>query len=223
MAVITNYTTLVQAIMDLAEDDGAEFQLFIPTAIDLAEEILIKELDLPDLEIKATGTLTQFSPILPKPVGYRFANYMQIVVDSKKKILQKRREDYINDYWPDVSISEVPKYYSDTGAANFAFAPTPDQAYAYELKYTKAPDKLSTTNQTNYFINSCKDILLAACMIEMTTFMKAWSQIPVFEKQYAALRDDWNIQMARKRRDDGSVPNNPDGPNTLKHTVKTNS
>ena len=58
MAAITNYSTLVQNIQDATETDGAEFIAYIPTAIALAEEKLFRELDLPELETVATGSLS---------------------------------------------------------------------------------------------------------------------------------------------------------------------
>ena len=68
MASITNYSTLVDAVKDLAEDDGTEFSNFIPTAIQLAHFTLIRILDLPDAEKIVTGSLTYQSNILAKPL-----------------------------------------------------------------------------------------------------------------------------------------------------------
>jgi hypothetical protein len=224
MSSITSYTTLVEALQAAAEDDGAEFEAFLPTAIDLAEELLFKELELPDLEDKVTGTLTQDSNTLLKPTGYKFGNYLKIVVDGENVLLQKRRDDYIQDYWPDPTVTGVPKYYADSSSTEFILAPTPDSGYVYELKATIPPVKLSTSNQTNYFITECQDILFAACMLEMAKFMKAWSQIQVWQGAYSTARDSWNMNSGRTRRDDGSIPNTPDsGPNTLKHTAQSTS
>jgi len=224
MATITSYNTLVQAIKDAAEDDGTEFDAYIPTAIDLAEELLFRELELPDLETKYTGNLTQDNNTLAKPTGYKFGNYFKIVVSGSNVILKKRRDDYIQDYWPDPTVSGVPKYYADSSVSNFIIAPTPDDSYEYELKVTVPPTKLSVSNQTNYFVNECQDLLFYACMIEMSRFMKAWSEIEKWASVYAPSRDDWNLNAARTRRDDGSVPSAPSsGPNSLKHTIQSNS
>lgn len=218
---ITSYDTLVQAIKDLAEDDGAEFATYIPTAIDTAEEILYKELDLPDLEVKAPGNLVTGNNTLAKPTGYKKANYIKIKVSGKDRILKKRREDYIIDYWPDSSVLDIPKYYADTSATAFLLAPTPNSTYAYEIKYPQVPTKLASTNQSNYFITSCHPILLNACMMEMARFMKAWSQVDFWTKEYARLRDTWNLEAKQKDRDDGQSPMSPTGPNTIRHTMKT--
>ena len=222
MTAITTYATLVENIQAIAEDDGVEFLMYIPTAVDLAEERLFKELDLMDLETKVTGTLS--AATLNKPAGYRFGNHFAITVAGKKKLLKKRLEDYIIDYWPDPAVTDIPEYYCDLSSTQFLVAPTPSASYTYEIKCTGQPTKLSVSNPTNYFITNCKDILYAACMSEMARFMKAWSQQESFEAIYANARDTFNIEMMRRRRDNGEVPQNPSGgPNSLKHTVQSTS
>jgi hypothetical protein len=222
MADIQSYTDLVNTIQAIAEDNGDEFVAYIPYAVSLAEQRLNRELDLPDLEIPVTGTLTAAINTLPKPTGYRYANYFHIIVNGKVQVLKKRREDYLNDYWPDPTQTAAPKYYADQSVTNFQLAPIPDVSYQYRMKYTAEPTRLGTTNQTNYFTTRCADILFAASMVEMTLFMKAWSQVPIYEQAYDVLKTGWNITMARNRKDDGEVQHNPDQPiNTVENAPKS--
>jgi hypothetical protein len=220
MASITTYATLVQAVIDNVEDDSTEFAAFIPTALDLAEERLFRELELQDLETKATGALTINDSTLAKPTGYKYANYFKITSGSSDIILDKKREDYVIDYWPNPVLADVPKYYADASSTLFRLAPTPNLAYTYVIKYTKQPTKLSTTNTTNYFVEQCKDALFYATMLEMATFMKAWSQVAVWQALYDGVRDTWNINSLRMKRDDGMQLKNPNQPNDLKTAVK---
>ena len=224
MATITSYNTLLSNVQAVVEDDGLEFADYIPTAIDLAEERLFKELDLPELEKKVTGILSINSPFISKPSDMEFKHFLSITVNNVKKFLKKRPEDYITDYWPNSTLTGEPKYYADISRTQILVAPTPDSGYAYEAKYTGKPTKLSVTNQTNYYTDYCTDILYAAVMAEMAKFMKAWSQIGAWENTYVVARDTWNIEMSRKRRDDLEVPRNPSGgPNSLKHTIDSTS
>src|ERR1035437_749306 len=101
MVGIIDYVSLRDAIVATAEDDGAEFASFLDMAIDLAEEVLFKELELPDIEIKAGGFLTPANITQAKPTGYRYCNYFKIVdAQGKNLFLKKRRDDFIQDYWP---------------------------------------------------------------------------------------------------------------------------
>lgn len=224
MAIITNYSTLVQAIQNVTEDDGAEFVTYIPTAIALAEERLFKELELPTLDEKDTGNLTASANTLTKPTGYKFADFLSVDVLGVKHVLKKKRESFINDYWPSATAVGAPKYYCDTNDTTFIIAPTPEAAYAYELKYTKQPTKLSSSNETNYFVTNCSDTLFPGAVLEMVKFMKAWSQVQIWEQNFVQSRDTWNIEMMRYRRDGGELPANTDsGPNSLKHTMPSNA
>ncbi len=224
MTQIVSYDTLVQAIQEVIEDDGSEFLAFIPKAIDLAEERLVRELELPDLELNLSGATTAGVPTITKPTGYKFPIHLFITVGSSRKFLKKRSEDYLIDYWPNFTTLDVPKYYADTSATQLTVAPTPNNNYAFTLKYFKAPDKLSSTNQTNYFILNTKDCLYFATLNEMAKFMKAWTQVEFWEKEFVNARDTWNIEASRKRRDGLEVPNNPEGGgNSLKHTVRSNA
>lgn len=224
MATITNYSTLVQAVIEVTEDDSTELANYIPTAIALAEDLMFKDLDLPDLEIKANSSLVTGTDTITKPTGYEFANYIYITVGTSKKFLKKRQENYLMGYWPDSSVTDVPKYYSDASSTHFKLAPTPDSTYAYEIKYTAKPTKLSTSNETSYYTDSCSDILYYATLINIALFMKAFDQAKLWAEAYTTLKDIWNKNEPRTRRDTGSNPNNPDSSlNSLKHTINTNA
>jgi hypothetical protein len=220
VTAITTYSTLVQACIDVSEDDSTEYASFLPAAVALAEDRLFKELELQDLEILHTGTCTIGSPTMSKPTGYQYANYFKISTTSLIAFLEKKREDFLFDYWPDASVQGVPKYYADANATQFRMVPPPDLGYTCEIKYTKKPTKLSTSNETNYFTEQCSDILFFATMAIMAGFMKAWTQVTLWDGAYGQVRDTWNINAARKRRDDGREPNTPQQPNTLEGAAK---
>jgi hypothetical protein len=224
MASITTYDTLVQALKDAAEDDGTEFANYIPVAVDLAEERLFRELDLPEIELKASGTLTTNVTLLAKPSSYEFGSYLAVGSGSSRTILKKKLESFILDYWPDAGQVGFPKYYADYDDDYFILAPTPETNYAYELKYSRKESKLGSSKSTNYYTNNCKDLLFAASMIEMLKFMKAFNQLAVWEQKYRELQESWNVQMMRYRRDGQIQPMSPDdNPNTLKHTITSNA
>lgn len=220
MANITTYATLVSAIQEEAEDDGTEFLAFIPTAIANAEDRLFRELELPDLVEPVTGTVVSGSNILTKPSGYKFADYLAITVDSKKRILKKRLRSFLVDYWPNEGETGVPKYYAERNSTSFILAPTPNSSYAYVMALTKKPTKLSPSNTTNYYVLNCPETLFYACMVEMATFMKTWPDLAARENKYIQARDSWNIEQMRKRRDGTEEPQNASsGPNSLRHTI----
>lgn len=91
MAVITSYNTLVENIQAILENDDTEFVSYIPTAISLAEERIIRENDFPDLEFKQTGTIAVGVDSLTKPSGVNEVNYFFITVGGtdRKQLKEK--------------------------------------------------------------------------------------------------------------------------------------
>ena len=71
MPVIDSYSTLVSAVIEFAEDDSTEFQTYIPTAIDLAEQKLTKEMDTMGLTLEADVTASSGNGVVSKPSGFR--------------------------------------------------------------------------------------------------------------------------------------------------------
>ena len=224
MVAITDYNTLVQAVKDLAEDDSDEFVSYIDTAISLAEDKLLKELELPELIFRETGTLSISDKTVSKPVGYKLMKSFTINISGNVKTKLKRRTyTFLEDYWPDDSAVAEPKYYSDYDSTNFIIAPTPNNSYTYNMVFVKAPTKLSSSNLTNYFTDKCANVLFAAVMLEMFKFMKAWNQTDVWRLNYTEEKDSWNLLALRQRRDDGETPMRMEGgSNIVRSTLESN-
>jgi len=226
MPTITDYNSLVANLQELTEDDGQEFLDYIPTAIQLAEERLIKENDFPELESDTSRTITTASPDPQLPDSWAYINYVYITLpDGKRKILTRKQDDYLIDYWPDPAIQDEPKYYALDGNTNrLLVIPPADQTYSMTIRSVNKPQKLSTGSPVNYFVTDCPELLLQACMVECAKFLKMWGQVDIWETQYTRTRAGWNSQAQRQRRDDGETPHNPDGgQNTFAHTEMSNS
>ena len=175
MAKITNYTTLVENIKAAAEDDGQEFSDYIPTAIGLAEERLIKEIDLEYIDIEEEAIIAG-QRLVNNPTGYRLA--FDIVLKNSSDVevdLIRTTDGFIRDYWPNPLIQGVPKYYSNYNQSQILIAPTADDNYTIVYKFRKSPEPLSTTNPTNFFMEKLPDALFYACMIEMMTFSRNYT------------------------------------------------
>jgi hypothetical protein len=219
MALISNYDTLVQALIDTTEDDGAEFSSYLPTAIALAEDRLIRDTDWPELDTDTVGFVTTTSPGPLLPTDWEYIKYVQIKVGQQRKLLRRKSDDFLVDYWPDETQREEPKYYSlDADSGRLKLAPNPDQTYEYTIRSLNKPPRLSTTNQTNIFMDKAPEVLFYACMCECSRFLKMWQQEQIWEQSYQERIGSWTKQTQRQRRDDGDTPQNPEGgQNTALH------
>lgn len=223
MSLIPNtYDGLVSAIAALAEDDSLEFIAFIPTAIYLAEERLIKELDTEGLTATASATGTGGVQTLTKPTGYRLGHTVVVRTSAGLTTLEKKTKDFLTDYWPvttstSVFNNGVPKYYADSGNTTFLTAPIPASAYNYTYTYVKQLEHISAAAQTNYYTDYCADSLYYATMCNMAEFMKDFQAQPIWEKRFVESVMTQNNEGRRGRRDDSTVPANPKvNLNTLK-------
>lgn len=213
MSLIPNtFNGLVSAIKALAEDDSQEFENYIPTAIFLAEERLIRELDSVDLITTVSVTASASAPLLAKPSGLRFAHDIRYRTSSGSFIRpQMKQNDFIRDYWPIQTSVGQPKYYGNENGSNWVLAPTPASAYEFTVQYVKQETHLSAGAQTNYYTNLVPDALYYATMSQQSEFMKDYSTQQIWEKKYQFAVQAHNNEARRERRDDGTTPLNPEG------------
>lgn len=213
MARITNYPTLVTAVVDELEDSSTEFTDYIPVAIDLAEQRLTRQIDTYGLVAKATVSTSASDNLITKPSDYRLPfELIQKNSDGSINTLVKVTDEFINEYWNNpTSTSAVLKYYADEGKDNFVIAPTPTSAYTLILKYLSRPSVLSASNLTNYYTDFCGDALFYATTKEMCRFTKNYELMQLYEEETLNSILSINNEGRRSRRDDDRVNMNPEG------------
>src|SRR3990167_4888712 len=217
---ITGYTTLVSAVVEAMEDDGAEFSTFIPTAIDLAEQRMTKELDSFGIRMVATISGTASVNLLNKPSGYRLGHTFTFTASNGEITqLRKRQRSFIEDYWPFGNSSVAnPKYYADYSSNQFIICPSPDSDYNFDLSYEGRPTVLAAGASVNYFTSVLSDSLFYATMKEINLFAKNYQAAEIWDKQYISTMIANNNQGRRERAAEGFIPESPSPQiNTLKN------
>ena len=63
-------------------------------------------------------------------------------------------------------------------------APTPDQAYNYEILYYERVQPLDSSNQTNWFTIYAPQALLFGSLLQAMPFLKNDDRIPMWQAQY---------------------------------------
>ena len=139
---ITDYASLVQAVIDASEDDGTEFAAYIPIAIDLAENRLYRDIDLSGV-VSYVSIATSATQYITKPSGFKTpksSSYLETYTSAsashtRYKPLIFVGETFLMDYWKDRSTTGTPKYYSSHGETQLIVAPKPAGAATFELAY----------------------------------------------------------------------------------------
>lgn len=217
MPVINSYSALVSSVIEVAEDDSAEFTTYIGTAIDLAELRLTRELDTLGIIQSATVTAVSGNCLVTKPSGYRNGQDLWYVNASsgERVIMKKKTYSFVLDYWPVSSSVGNPKYFSDVDVSTFIIAPTANTSIAMTLRHEGRPTALTSANPTNYFTEQCADALFFAVMNEMCKFSRNETLGQKYEQQYTNARDTIINEGRRGRRDNSGEPKKGGSLNTL--------
>jgi hypothetical protein len=100
----------------------------------------------------------------------------------------------------------IPAYFALQDAATIAFGPWPDQAYPVEIVGTIRPAPLSGSNTTTTLSLYFPDLLVAACMIWLSGWMRNFGSqsddprmATSWESTYQGLLKSATIEEARKK------------------------
>jgi hypothetical protein len=192
MATTTTFTTLKEDIrrylergFTLASDQIVYEQ--IPRLINLAERRIARELKVEGLINVLTGTMSPGLAVYPKPDRWRSTvsfNFGTGDQSSEYNQLFPRSYEYVRSYWPNRSETDVPLFYAEYDYNNWIIAPTPDQAYPFEVLVYQLLPLLDETNQTNWLTEYAPQVLLYAALLEATPFLKNDERIPVWQQMY---------------------------------------
>jgi hypothetical protein len=191
------YDSLTSSVLQYLERRDASVVDAIPTFISLAEFEIAQEIKtLGQLQI-AESNMTASNAILQKPSRWRKTVSMSVTVAGKKQPVYLRKYEYLKNYWPDASQTSIPEYYADTDWEHWYIAPTPDQAYAFEVLYYERISPLSSANQTNWLTQNAPNAMLFGTLLQAMQFLKN-DQRTIFQQKYTeALRSLKTEDVAR--------------------------
>jgi hypothetical protein len=180
---VMTYDSLTSTVLQYLERKDASVVNAIPTFISLAEFEIAQEIKtLGQLQV-AEANMSIGDAIVQKPARWRKTVSMSITVDGKKQPVYLRKYEYLKNYWPDSSQTSVPEYYADTDWEHWYVAPTPDQAYAFEVLYYERIAPLSSANQTNWLTQNAPNAMLFGTLLQAMQFLKN-DQRSIFQQKY---------------------------------------
>ena len=200
------YDELVTNIRNYTEVDSNVFSnSVINTFITMAENRILRDIDLDVFKLEVAGSLTSGNRFLTAPSDILTHRYMILTsVGGDQIFLDFRDTSFMKEYWPDGSETGVPKYYSVWDQNTFYVAPTPDAPYTVELGYIYRPAQLSSSNTTTWVSVNAPEVLLYACLIQAYSYTKGpLEMLQYFENSYKqALQGIGVEQQGRRRRDE---------------------
>jgi len=167
------FTTLRQAIQDYTDNTEETFVNNISNFIRTAEERILKEVPLEVFRKNATATMSAGTRFFPKPLDWLYSFSLSVTVDGDQKILLNKDVNFLQEFWPDFSVTGEPRYYSDFDVTNFLIAPTPDKQYDAELHYFYRPQSIvDSPNGQTWLGTNAGPAMLYGSLVEAYTFMK---------------------------------------------------
>jgi hypothetical protein len=200
------YDELVTNIRNYTEVDANVFSnSVINTFITMAENRILRDIDLDVFKLEVAGNLSANNRFLTAPTDILTHRYMMLTSPTGDQIfLDFRDTSFMKEYWPDGTELGVPKYYSVWDQNTFYVAPTPSLAYSVELGYIYRPAQLSASNTTTWVSTNAPESLLYACLIQAYSYTKGPpDMLAYFNNAYKEAIQGLGIeQQGRRRRDE---------------------
>jgi hypothetical protein len=183
-AAVMTYDSLVADISSYLERTDAATLAKIPTFIMLAEQVIASQIKFLGNLTPMTSTMTASQSIIDKPARWHKTVSMNVTVAGVKQPVLLRKYEYLREYWPDPTQTDVPLYYGDYDYTHWLVAPTPAQNYVFEVLYYERIQPLDSSNQTNWFTIYAPQALLYGTLLQAMPFLKNDERIPMWQAQY---------------------------------------
>ena len=180
---VMTYDSLTATVLQYVERSDPAVVAAIPTFITLCEFEIAQEIKTLGQLTVANSTVTPNNPVLAKPARWRKTVSMSINNGSNMQPVFLRKFEYLKNYWPNPNQTDVPVYYADTDYEHWYLAPTPDQAYEFEVLYYERIAPLSSTNQTNWLTQYAPNAMLYGTLLQAMPFLKNDARA-IFQQKY---------------------------------------
>jgi hypothetical protein len=183
-AAVMTYDSLVENIQSYLERTDTATLQKIPTFIMLAEQIIASQIKfLGNLTVNESNMVAT-EAIIEKPARWHKTVSMNVTVGGIRNPVLLRKYEYLREYWPDATMTDVPKYYADYDYTHWLIAPTPTSNYSFEVLYYERIQPLDSSNQTNWFTIYAPQALLYGSLLQAMPFLKNDERTPMWQQQY---------------------------------------
>ena len=173
------YAELKQAIKDYTEYEETSFVDNLPLFIRIAEERILKNVQLSLFRKNATAS-TGGSRFLTCPDDFLAPFSLAIYpADGVREFLDFKDPSYVQMYTPNDDSTGVPRYYCQFDLNNFLLGPAPATTYTAELHYFYRPNSITQGADTEktWLSTNAEMSLLYGSLIEAYIYMKGEQDI----------------------------------------------
>jgi hypothetical protein len=180
---VMTYDSLNTMVLQYLERSDPAVIEAIPTFITLAEfEIAQQIKTLGQMQV-VESTMEIGNPVIQKPARWRKTVSMEVSSNGSKSPVLLRKYEYLKSYTPNTATTGLPLYYADYDYDHWLVAPTPDQAYPFEVLYYERIAPLSSANQTNWITQNAPNAMLFGTLLQAMPFLKNDAR-QIFQQKY---------------------------------------
>lgn len=183
-AAVMTYDSLVGDISTYLERTDTATLEKIPTFIMLAEQMLALEIKFLGNLTVAESTMVTSSNVIAKPARWRKTVSMNLIVGGERQPVLLRKYEYLREYWPNATQTDIPKFYCDYDWQHWMIAPTPSTNFSYEVLYYERLQPLDSSNQSNWFTEYAPQALLYGSLLQAMPFLRNDERIPMWRGEY---------------------------------------
>jgi hypothetical protein len=202
-ASVMTYDSLVEDIQSYLERTDTGTLDKIPRFIMLAEQIITSEIKFLGNLVVVGSNMVLGEATIAKPARWRKTVSMNVTVAGDRQPVLLRTYEYLREYWPDPSSTDIPLFYCDYDYEHWLIAPTPADAYSYEVLYYERNQPLDSSNQSNWFTEYAPQALLYGSLLQAMPFLKNDERIPMWQSQYdkiiAVLQNENTVRIADRQ------------------------
>lgn len=169
------YAQVEQAVQDFLETQETTFVANIPLFIRMAEERILKTVQLNLFRKSAVGAMTTGNPVFALPTDFLSQNSFNFTDATGNKTFMLLKDiDFIQTYNPNPATTGEPKYYARLDVDSLILGPTPNSNYVTELNYLYRPASLTAgaPSGTTWLSENAELTLLYGTLIEAYIFLK---------------------------------------------------
>jgi len=169
------YDQLKTAIQDYTENDETSFVNNLPLFIRIAEERILKNVQLSLFRKNATASTTASNKFLACPGDFLAPFSLSLAgTNGDKFFIDFKDPSFVQTYTPDATTTGSPRYYAVFDVDNFILAPTPNTTFTAELHYFYRPNSLTagSGSGTTWLSENAEMSMLYGALIEAYIYMK---------------------------------------------------
>ena len=195
------YTELYQAIQDYTANTETSFVSHIDQFIVMAEKRIFNEAKLPVEQSAITLALTPGSSLIDVSAvnGYIAVDSIAVTVGGAYAYLDNKEEEYLRVAYPNPATVGKPRLYNVYDNKTLKVAPTPDIAYAVELRYASYPPSITVGKTTTWLSTNYEFALLYGALRDAAIYLKEEPDVvAMYENKYTEAMNEV-IEFGKKR------------------------